>query len=565
MTTMNSNHESNCFYIGTADGERVLYDSRDVVTHAMCVGASGSGKTGLCVGLLEEIALSGVPAIVIDPKGDLSNLLLTFPELRGDDFRPWMQPSRNGCDPATAAEHEARRWEAGLRESGLCGADVVRLRESAEFTVYTPASTAGRPISIIRSFDAPSDSTMQDRELLAERVEATAASLLALLGIKNDSFGKEHVFISTLLARAWTHGHALDLHALVRQIQDPTVAHVGAIETERFFPARQRAKLANRLNSLLAAPSFDLWLAGDPLDVERLLWTEGGRPRVSILSIAHLSDAERMFFVSLLLNEIVSWMRGQPGTSDLRAVVYADEIQGFLPPTKNPPSKTPMLTLLKQARAFGVGVILSTQNPVDLDYKALSNIGTWFIGRLQTERDKARLMQGLLSSDNPIPKRELEEMLAALRRREFLLHSSHRPGLVKFTTRHTMSYLRGPMTRDDIRRLMAGRRSETNQRELWERHYARRFDTLQRSLEETAAEIQQLETEIGEIHAKNVLSSVVNMIFGGRYGRVRALTRNGQSTAKLEKEHQAACERMATLQRELEELQAEVAANVAVG
>jgi hypothetical protein len=441
--------------------ELVLYDAKDLVTHAVCVGMTGSGKTGLCVGLIEEAAIDGIPAIVIDPKGDLSNLLLTFPELRAADFEPWINADdarRKGMSTTEFATQQAQMWAKGLAEWGQDGGRIARLREAAEFTVYTPGSTAGVPVSIISSFTAPPPAVRDDAELLSERVSTTVTSLLGLMGIDADPIqSREHILISTILAEAWKDGRDIDLGGLIGQIQSPPVERIGVMSLESFFPAKERFELAMRLNNLLAAPGFASWLRGEPLEVGSILHTPAGKPRVAIFSIAHLSDAERMFFVSMLLNQVLSWMRTQPGTTSLRALVYMDEIFGYFPPVANPPSKRPLLTLLKQARAFGVGVVLATQNPVDLDYKGLANTGTWFIGRLQTERDKARVLEGLegasAGSAGGFDRGRMDELLAGLGSRVFLLHNVHEDEPVLFQTRWVMSYLRGPLTREQIKRL----------------------------------------------------------------------------------------------------------------
>ncbi|HEU4463980.1 MAG TPA: ATP-binding protein [Gemmatimonadota bacterium] len=457
------------FYLGRvrAEGEGgnggplLLYDSRDLTTHAVCVGMTGSGKTGLCIDLLEEAALDGVPAIAIDPKGDLGNLLLTFPELRPEDFRPWIEEqaaSRKGLDPDAFAAAEAKAWRDGLAAWGQDGERIRRLKEAAEFAIYTPGSTAGIPLSILRSLEAPAAALREDAEVLGDRIQTTVSSLLGLLGLDADPVqSREHILLSTILHGLWREGHGLDLAGLIQAVQDPDVEKVGVMELEAFYPAKERFALATRINNVLAAPSFGTWLQGDPLDVDRLLWTESGKPRVSIVSIAHLSDAERMFFVALLLNEIVGWVRAQPGTSSLRAIVYMDEIFGFFPPVANPPSKTPLLTLLKQARAHGLGVVLATQNPVDLDYKGLSNAGTWFLGRLQTERDKARVLEGLEGvAKGGFDRARADATLSGLAKRFFLMHDVHEKEPVVFETRWAMSYLRGPLTRAEIQRLTRG-------------------------------------------------------------------------------------------------------------
>jgi hypothetical protein len=436
----------------------VLYESRDLVTHAVCVGMTGSGKTGLCLGLIEEAAIDGVPVIAIDPKGDLGNLLLTFPSLTPEDFRPWIDEDaarRAGQTPEAFAAAQAKEWKDGLAAWGQDGARIERLRKAADFALYTPGSRAGIPISILASFAAPAGA--DDSELVAERAAGAAASVLLLAGIDAQPRSREHTLISMILAAAWREKRDLDLTALIQQVQSPPFQKVGVIDVESFFPSKDRFELAMQLNGLLAAPGFEQWLEGQPLDPATLFFTPEGRPRVAIISIAHLNDAERMFFVALLMNEVVAWMRRQTGTSSLRAILYMDEILGYFPPVANPPSKPPLLTLLKQGRAFGIGVVLATQNPVDLDYKGLANTGTWFLGRLQTERDKARMLDGLEgAASGSLDRAQTDRMLSALGKRVFLLHDVHASGPVVFQTRWTMSYLRGPLSRDQIRALTTG-------------------------------------------------------------------------------------------------------------
>ncbi len=450
------------FYLGRAydaAGRRplddlVLYDSRDLVTHAVCVGMTGSGKTGLCLSVIEEAALDGVPVIAIDPKGDLGNLLLTFPGQTAAEFRPWIdedEARRAGLTADAFAAAEAERWRNGLSEWGQEAARVERLRSAAEFAIYTPGSSAGLPVSILSSFAAPSGSAKGDSEAQAERASTTATSVLALAGIDAQPRSREHTLVAMLLTTAWSAGSSLDLPSLIQQAQAPPFQKVGVLDLEAFFPARERFELAMKLNGVLAAPGFARWMEGAPLDPSTLLYTAQGRPRVAIFSIAHLGDAERMFFVTLLLNQVVAWMRAQTGTTSLRAIVYMDEILGYFPPVANPPSKPPLLTLLKQGRAFGIGVLLATQNPVDLDYKGLANTGTWFLGRLQTERDKARMLDGLEgAAAGAMNREETDRLLSSLDKRVFLLHNVHEKGPVVFQTRWTLSYLRGPLSREQI-------------------------------------------------------------------------------------------------------------------
>ncbi|MEQ8786086.1 MAG: DUF87 domain-containing protein [Pirellulaceae bacterium] len=452
---------------GETSPELVLYDSKDLTTHAVCVGMTGSGKTGLCLALLEEAAIDGVPAIVIDPKGDLGNLLLTFPDLRGSDFQPWVNADdahKAGVSADEFAAGQAELWKNGLGQWGQDGERIRRLRQAADFSIYTPGSLSGLPLSVLSSFAAPPPAVRDDAETLGDRIAGTVASLLGLVGVDADPIkSREHILLSAILEKVWKEGRDIGLGDLVQLVQTPPIERLGVMELETVFPSKQRFELAMLLNNLLASPGFETWLQGDPLDVGSLLHTASGKPRMSIISIAHLSDAERMFVVSLLLNQIVSWTRSQPGTTSLRAIIYMDEIFGYFPPVANPPSKQPLLTLLKQARAYGVGVVLATQNPVDLDYKGLSNAGTWFIGRLQTERDKARVLEGLegaaASAAAKFDRAAMEQTLAGLGQRVFLLNNVHEDGPVVFQTRWVMSYLRGPLTRDQIKALTAAERA----------------------------------------------------------------------------------------------------------
>ncbi len=458
------------FYLGREAGEGeaksrplVLYDSKDLVTHAVCVGMTGSGKTGLCIGLLEEAAIDGIPALIIDPKGDLANLLLTFPDLKPEDFLPWINEDdarKKGLTPEQYAEAQAALWKKGLAEWGQDGARIKRLRDAADFVVYTPGSSAGIPVSIMRSFDAPSKAILDDPDLLRERITTTVTSLLDLLGIDADPISsREHILICSILEAMWQQGRTLDMADLIRAVMEPPVSRVGVFELESFFPAKDRHALAMKLNNFLASPAMKAWTEGEPIDIGRMLYGPTGKARMAIFSIAHLADAERMFFVSLLLLQLLGWVRSQSGTTSLRALLYMDEIYGYLPPVANPPSKGPLLTLLKQARAFGLGVVLSTQNPVDLDYKALSNAGTWLIGRLQTEQDQQRVLDGLegaaAGAGARFDRREAGKILAGLRNRMFLMNNVHEDRPVLFESRWVMSYLRGPLTRDQIKLLQA--------------------------------------------------------------------------------------------------------------
>lgn len=440
---------------GKSTAQPLLYESKHLTTHALCVGMTGSGKTGLGIALVEEAAIDKIPSLIIDPKGDLSNLLLTFPHLSPEEFLPWVDPSeaeKQGMKLKDYAAETAQTWEKGLSDWGEDAARIRNMRKSVEMTIYTPASRAGTPVSILSSFKAPPREILLDTAAVRDRILALVSSLLGLVGINADPIkSREHILLSTIIDRAWAEGRDLDIAALVQEVQKPTFKKVGVIDTDTFYSPKDRIELSIRLNNLLASPGFHAWMEGEPLDMQRLLYNEQGLPKVSIFSIAHLSDGERMFFVTLFLNELIGWMRRQSGTSSLRTLLYMDEIFGFFPPTAMPPSKLPMLTLLKQARAFGLGVVLSTQNPVDLDYKGLANCGTWFIGKLQTERDKARVLEGLkIASNGELNSSSLDELVALTKKRVFLMRTIYEEKPVLFETRWTLSYLRGPLTLSQI-------------------------------------------------------------------------------------------------------------------
>ncbi len=441
-------------------GDEVRVDTDTFTTHGVIVGMTGSGKTGLGVVLLEEVLASGLPTLIIDPKGDLTNLCLTFPSLSPAEFRPWIdeaQAKAAGVTPDEFAQQQSELWTKGLLGWGLTAQNITNLRNSTDFTIYTPGSQAGVPVNIVGSLQVPDD--MGDAEIVGDEIEGYVSGLLGLVGIEADPLSsREHILLSNLVNHSWAEGHALDLPTLVGLVGNPPIRKLGVFELDQFFPPDDRMKLAMQLNGLLASPSFAAWAEGPPLDIQSMLYGPGGTARCAIVTTAHLSDEERQFVTSLMLSKLVTWMRRQSGTTDLRAMLYMDEVAGYLPPTANPPTKKPIMTLMKQARAFGVGVVLSTQNPVDIDYKALSNAGTWMIGRLSTERDKARLLEGLTSAAGSVDISAVDDTISGLGKREFVLRVPGTDGTSVFTTRWAMSYLRGPMTRDQIGELMGAER-----------------------------------------------------------------------------------------------------------
>ncbi|MCJ7584750.1 MAG: DUF87 domain-containing protein [Anaerolineales bacterium] len=463
----------NKFYLGRlfdpATGkpldQPLLYDPADLTTHAVVTGMTGSGKTGLCIALLEEDALQGIPALIIDPKGDLTNLLLHFPDLAPQDFQPWLDPEmarRAGQTLESAAAQAAQAWRNGLAEWGMDRERLLALKNAAQFAVYTPGSDAGIPVSVLTSLRAPSIPWEGNRDVLREQIVCTVTALMGLVGFTDiDPLrSREHILLSNIFENAWSKGQSLDLSELILQAQNPPFDKLGAFPLDTFFPAKDRMGLALQLNNILAAPAFEVWREGQALDIAALLTTPDGRPRHSVFYLAHLSDPERMFFVTLLLSAVETWMRTQTGATSLRALLYMDEIFGYLPPVSNPPSKQPLLRMLKQARAFGLGLLLATQNPVDVDYKALSNAGSWFIGKLQTDQDKQRLLDGLESAaSGSLDRRTYDKLISGLGKRIFLLHNVHMPPSTAgggigsggaFQTRWTMNFLAGPLTHAQI-------------------------------------------------------------------------------------------------------------------
>jgi hypothetical protein len=443
---------------GKLTGEPVNYDARDLTTHAVCLGMTGSGKTGLCICLLEEAAIDKVPAIIIDPKGDITNLLLHFPELKPDDFLEWVNlddARRKGLSRDDYAVQVAETWRKGLEDWGIDGERIRLLDDSADFTIYTPGSNAGVPVNILSSLKAPS---IGDSEALNDLITGTVNALLELAKIKADAIrSREGVLLSTIFNYYWKSKQDVTLERLINDIISPPFSRLGVFDVETFYPQRERQALALSLNALVASPSFSEWLIGEPLEIANIMYSDSGKPRHSVFYLAHLSEEERMFFVTLLLERVSTWMQSQSGTTSLRAVLYVDELFGFMPPVANPPSKTPFLRLLKQARAFGLGLVLVTQNPVDLDYKGLTNTGTWFIGKLQTERDKQRVLEGLSSAvdSKNVEMEDYGEIIGSLSSRVFLLHNVHSNGPIVFQTRWAMNYLRGPLTRTQVHSLMS--------------------------------------------------------------------------------------------------------------
>lgn len=451
------------FYVGLKDKEPFLYKNKDLTTHAAIIGMTGSGKTGLGITILEEACIDNIPSIIIDPKGDMTNLALAFEEMKAEDFLPYIEESEaqnKGLSVEEFAQNESQTWKKGIENSFQSLERIKTFKDSVELKIYTPKSSAGVGVALLGDFACP---YMDNEEEFSEYVSSLASSILSLIGVDNDVNSKEHLLISNIFTHKFKENSDVTLEELIGFIATPPFAKIGVFDVEKFYPSSERMKLAIKINTLLASPDFKAWLNGERLDIGKMLFDKNGKARCNVFTISHLKDSERMFFVTLLLNEIIAWMRKTEGTSSLRAILYMDEIFGFFPPNGNPPSKTPMLTLLKQARAHGLGVILSTQNPVDLDYKGLSNIGTWFIGRLQTAQDKARVIDGMTGiSGSDMDKKEIEDLISNLAKRNFLVKNIHEDGLSVISTRWALSYLKGPLSREQISNLMQDKKTQVD-------------------------------------------------------------------------------------------------------
>jgi hypothetical protein len=440
-------------YLGktVSDSKRLDYDSRDLVTHGVCVGMTGSGKTGLCIDLLEEALLADVPLFLIDPKGDVANLLLVFPDLAPEDFARWIDPDaarRAGRSPAEEGAAQAKLWRDGLAKWNVPLESLRKLREGTTWRVFSPGSRIARPVNVLGSLGPPGGlDWSRDEEALRDEIRGLVVAVLGLAGIDADPVSDARpILLARVVEESWKAGRALDLAGLVALVENPPFSRVGAVELDAFLSREKRRQLSLALNNLLASPDFASWREGEPLDPEKLAHGESGRPACNLFYLAHLDDRERMFFVSRFLERFWSWTQTQTGTSELRVLLYFDEVTGFLPPVAEPPSKRPLLSLLKQGRAFGVGSLLVTQNPVDLDYKALTNAGTWLVGRLQMERDKERLLDGLEGAGIGMSRAKVDHTISGLEKRQFLLHDVHRSGgPVVFESRWARAFLRGPL------------------------------------------------------------------------------------------------------------------------
>jgi hypothetical protein len=437
-----------------------------LLTHGVVVGMTGSGKTGLLMVLVEEALRSSVPVIMVDIKGDLPNLLLTFPNLAPEEFRPWVESDKRGKSNGAhgvhdAAETEAAAWQRKLADWQLGAADVAGFQSSIAPRVFTPGMAAGEPLHVLSALEHPSPLWQTDIAAARESLSASISLLLRLIGRDPDpTRSRDHVVLSIFAEQRLRAGRTADVEALLCDVREPPMEEIGAMPIDEFLPKRERLSLATALNTLLASPTFEAWRTGSPLDVAS--WVaprDDGRTPAVIVSVAHLDDDERALVLGLVLEQTLAWVRSLTGTHQLRALLVFDEVYGFVPPhPANPPTKKPLVSLLKQARAFGLGVVVATQNPMDLDYRALSNAGVWCVGRLQTDADRGRVVDALSGGERDgVEPEALANVLKLLAPRWFVLRNVHQtPPMVLVQSRTTLCWLRGPMTRSDLKRLVAG-------------------------------------------------------------------------------------------------------------
>jgi hypothetical protein len=443
------------------DGKQYLggYElpAHQLLTHAVVVGMTGSGKTGLLTVMVEEALDAGVPVLMIDVKGDLPNLALAFASHDADTMTPWVEPAPGDedgiADPPEVQEALTARRE-GLSAWGIGEEQLARHAEGTMVRVVTPGSDAGEPLHLLSALERRS--SRWDEDLVAARSALSAAIslVLRLTGRDGDpARSREHALLYVLAERRLIAGNSAPLEALLPEILEPPIETIGALPIETFMPVRLRADLAADLNTLIASPSLLGWRRGPELDVARWMAPVEGKTPATIVSVAHLDDEERTLVLGVLLEEILTWVRRQRGTSRLKALIVFDEVYGFLPPHPAcPPTKRPMVALMKQARAYGVGCVIATQNPMDLDYRALSNAGTWLIGRLTTDADRARVMDGL---GEPKKNSALNDVVKRLPPRWFVVRDAKTSKVTLLNPRWAMSYLRGPMTPEDIKRVCA--------------------------------------------------------------------------------------------------------------
>ena len=348
-----------------ADGQPFSLDIDSLRKHVVVLGATGSGKTTLCKAIVEELALKGYPVLAIDPKGDIGALAIASSELY---FRPWsdLEAEERGLDPEEYAEQLRRKYMEELSKWGVTPEKVKEYVENVKVTIYTPRSNAGIPLSIKPSLEPiPNVRKLleEDPSVVYDAIDSIVSLLLRLAGYSEKSH-QEQALVSQLIEYHWREGESLTLEDLISEIVNPPFRTIGSLRVDDFIPRKARLKLARALNVLLSHPSYRTWMEGETLDFDACFNRKG---MISVIDLRFMTTLEeRRFFIGALLQELYRWLLRRGGTSGLRFVLYFDELVGFIPPVGRPPSKTALLLLVKQGRAFGLGCILATQNPADI-------------------------------------------------------------------------------------------------------------------------------------------------------------------------------------------------------
>lgn len=422
------------------DGNYLDLNENHFTTHSLCVGMTGSGKTGFSISILEKLALLKIPTLILDPKGDLGNLFLIFPELNADEFALYTD------EP----EKISKIWKENLEKEGIGKDELLKLKDSVERRIITPGLSSCSPLNILPSFLAPLPFEMENEiEDVRERIRNIISGIFKLIGKEPDPFSDtSFIFLSMCVEYFFKSGKKLSIDDLILSLESPPFSKIGVMPLEKAFPLKERRELAFKLNNLIASPQFSAWFGGFPLNFNDLFYTREGKPCHTIIYLNHLEDNLKQFAVTIILNELYNFVRKQKGSDELKYLLYFDEISGFLPPSpSNPPSKQPILNLLKKARAFGLGVYLATQNPIDLDYRALSNIGIYAIGRLHTQQDKDRIKDFIGRDEKAM------EKISNLNPREFWIKDvkdPKTPCVIK--SLQVCCYLKGPMTIEEIKK-----------------------------------------------------------------------------------------------------------------
>jgi hypothetical protein len=381
-----------------------------------------------------------------------------------ESFVPWVQKSPGDTrSPYEIAASLAKERREALDAWGLTLADVEEFTSKAEIRVITPGHNSGESLHVLSALEQPGGSWHTDRDGTRASVSAAISLLLRLIGRDPDAArSREHALLSVFVERRLERGLPCDLGALLQDLLEPPIQIVGSLPIDSYVSAKARADFAASLNTLLVSPSFVNWRQGASLRIGEWLKPASeradGKTPLVIVSVAHLDDDDRALVLGVLLEEFLSWVRSLPGTQDLRALLVFDEVYGYLPPHPHKPAtKQPLMLLLKQARAYGVGVILATQNPMDIEYRALSNASLWYVGRLQTDADRARVVEAMSQSGGTGAQSapRLAHLIKQLKNRFFIMRNLRAKDatLTLHQPRWAMSYLRGPLTPAEVRRV----------------------------------------------------------------------------------------------------------------